>query len=101
MRVYIAGPYSIGDPAVNVKNAMDAANQLLDAGHQPYIPHLTHFLHMYHPRNISVWYELDNAWLAVSEALIRLPGVSSGAEAEVRLALKLGIPVMRLEELCE
>jgi hypothetical protein len=93
MRVYIAGPYTKGDVAVNVRTAMLAGLTLLKAGHAPYVPHLTHFLHILDPQPYHVWLDLDNAYLPYCEALIRLEGESSGADAEVALAHKLFIPV--------
>jgi hypothetical protein len=93
MRIYVAGPYSKGDTAINVRNAMEAGVKLLELGHAPYVPHLTHFLHLHKPQPYEVWTTLDNAYLPYCEALIRLPGESSGADAEVALARKLSIPV--------
>lgn len=98
MRVYVAGPYTKGDVAVNVRNAMEAGIQLLEAGHQPYVPHLTHFLHMHKPQPYVVWTELDNAYLPYCEAMICLPGESTGADAEVVLAHSLHIPVFNSVE---
>lgn len=92
-RVYVAGPYTHGDVAVNVKTALDAAIALLDAGFAPYVPHLTHFLHMMHPRPYKDWIALDLEWLPVCDALIRLHGESPGADREVAEAQRLGIPV--------
>ena len=37
--------------------------------------------------------ELDIEWLSVCDALLRLPGNSSGAEAEVEFARSNSIPV--------
>ncbi len=93
MIVYIAGPYTLGDVAVNVKDAIDAGVRVLDAGHAPFIPHLSHFIHMNSPRDYQVWIDMDNAFVPVCNALIRLPGKSSGADAEVALAEELNIPV--------
>ena len=93
MRVYIAGPYTEGDVAVNVANAIKAGTQVLDAGHTPFIPHLTHFWHMLFPHEYHTWIAYDNVWVMVCDALIRLPGESSGADGEVRLASQVHIPV--------
>lgn len=93
MRVYVAGPYTLGDPVINVRKAIEAGQQLLEAGHSPYVPHLTMFWHFLFPADPSVWYELDNEWLAVSEALVRLPGESVGADNEATLAAARFIPV--------
>jgi len=39
-RVYIAGPYTLGDKEANVLGAINAATVLLDSGFAPYVPHL-------------------------------------------------------------
>jgi hypothetical protein len=93
LRVYIAGPYTKGDVAVNVAIAVDAGTKVADAGHHPFIPHLSHFWHYRNVRPYEFWLDQDMAWLRVSEALIRLPGESSGADKEVAEAERLGIPV--------
>jgi hypothetical protein len=99
-RVYVAGPYSSGDVAANVRNAYAAATRLADAGFAPFVPHHTHFWHLLFPRPYEEWLRLDLAFLPCCEAVLRLPGESSGADAEVREATTLRIPVFDdLEEL--
>jgi hypothetical protein len=99
-RIYVAGPYSKGDVAVNVKTAIDVGNQLADHGFAPYIPHFTHFWHMLHPRPYEFWLAHDNEFLPVCHALLRIPGDSSGGDAEVKLAESLNLPVFfTVEEL--
>lgn len=93
MRVYIAGPYTKGDVAVNVRRAIEAASKVWDHGHYPYVPHLTHFWHMITPRPYEDWLDLDNQFLPCCDALVRLSGCSSGAGKEVELARSLGIPI--------
>lgn len=93
MKVYVAGPYTSGDPAVNTRTAMLAGIALIEAGHYPFIPHLFHFLHFLSPQEYHVWTDQDFAWLPDCHALIRLPGESSGADAEVKVAEQLNIPV--------
>ncbi len=92
-RIYIAGPYTKGDVAINVRNAIEAANSLADAGFAPFIPHMSHFWHMLFPRLYEFWLDLDNQFLPVCDALLRLPGESSGSDKEVALARSLNIPV--------
>lgn len=91
-RIFISGPYS-SDPAVNVPLAIDAMHALMDAGFAPMCPHLTHFAHLQRERPYREWMALDAAWLRVSEAVVRLPGMSPGADEECALARSLGIPV--------
>lgn len=93
MRIYIAAPYTNGDVAQNVRKVMEVANKLMDMGHIPFIPHLTHFQHLYFPRPYEDWIKLDNEFLPFCEAVIRLEGESKGADAEVKLAKNLGIKI--------
>lgn len=93
IRVYVAGPYTKGDVAVNVRNAFAAADELASLGFAPYVPHATHFFHMLFPRPYEFWLKLDNEFLPCCHAVVRLRGESSGADKEIDLAKKLGIPV--------
>ena len=93
MKVYIAGPYTQGDVAVNVRQAMMAGLEVMRYGHYPFIPHLFHFVHLVSPQDYSTWIELDLEFLPTCDALLRLPGPSKGADAEVIEARKLGMPV--------
>lgn len=92
-RIYIAGPYTHGDTAINVRNAYSAANQLADLGFAPFVPHATHFWHMLFPRPYEFWLDLDNQFLPLCQAVLRIPGPSTGADKEVRLAERIGVPV--------
>jgi hypothetical protein len=91
MRIFIAGPYTSPDPAVNVRAAIDAATRILDAGHTPFVPHLTHFWHVIVPRPYETWTAWDLEWLKVCDAVVRLPGRSPGADAEMSEAANLGL----------
>jgi hypothetical protein len=92
-KIYVAGPYTNGDPALNVSNAFEVANKLADLGFAPYVPHATHFWHMSFPRPYEFWVELHNEFLPMCDALIRLEGESTGADREVEYAKQLGKPV--------
>jgi hypothetical protein len=92
-KVSVAGPYTQGDVAQNVRRAYEAANQLADLGFAPFVPHGTHFWHMLFPRPYEFWLELDNQFLPCCDAVLRLPGPSNGADNEVKLAQELGKPV--------
>ncbi len=93
MRIYVAGPYTKGDVAVNVSEAILAASELLQLGHIPFVPHLCHFWHMLTPQDYEVWTQWDMEWLPFCEAVLRLPGESEGADAEVEWALQHDIKV--------
>lgn len=92
-RIYIAGPYSVGDVAQNVARALAMADWLAREGCAPFCPHLSHFFHLLHPHPWHFWIEQDLEWLRCCHALVRLPGESQGAEVEVVQARALGLPV--------
>ena len=92
-KVYVAGPYTKGDVAQNVRIAIEYGDRLIINGYIPYIPHLTHFWHLIFPHDYEYWLNLDNEWLALCDMVLRIPGDSPGADAEVELAKSLGIPV--------
>jgi len=93
IKVYIAGPYSVGDTCQHVRTAIDIAERLLDAGMAPYIPHLAHFWSLVHQHTTVEWEQYYNPWLDMCDALIRFPGESRGADKEVARANKKGIKV--------
>jgi hypothetical protein len=98
-KVFIAGPYTKGDVALNVRKAARAADRVWAAGFTPFLPHLTHLWHLISPHPYLDWLALDLEWLAVCDHLVRLPGESGGADGEVARALELRIPVYEgLEE---
>ena len=100
--VYIACPYTKGDVAENVANSMHAWDQLYDAGFIPFNPLFSHFQHLHRQRPYQDWTRYDNAWIPKCDAILRLPGESSGAEKEVSLAWSIGSPVFHsFAELCE
>ena len=92
-RIYVAGPISKGDRETNYAAAIDAADRLLVAGWNPYVPHLCHWWHERHSHTHAEWMAHDFVWVAACDALVRLPGESAGADQEVALACRLGIPV--------
>ena len=94
MKVYIASPYTKGDVALNVKAQIDTASEIVSAGHTPFWPLSSHFLHMAHPQPYERWMELDLEWLLVCDMVLRLPGESAGADREVKLAQEHGIKVV-------
>lgn len=98
LRVYIAGPYTQGDPLLNIRAAIQAGDVVLKSGHTPFIPHMNYTWHLLCPHEPSTWYQWDLEWLEMCDGLIRLPGESWGADREVEFAQGHGIPVYTLEE---
>lgn len=93
LKIYIAGPYTHGDTAEHVREAILVGLAVADLGHAPFIPHLYHFAHMLSPRPYEFWMTLDLTWLAACDGVLRLPGHSPGADREVERAKVLGLPV--------
>jgi len=93
VRIYIASPYTLGDPVLNVRKSLATADALLRMGHTPFVPLLSHFWHFYSPKPYSAWLEMDLEWVTVCDALLRLPGESAGADREVEQAAACGLPV--------
>ena len=93
MKIYIAGPYTKGDTAENVRNAIYAGNFLANKGHAVFIPHLTHFWHMLIPNGYDFWMKQDEIWLRECDAVYRIDGESAGADKECEIARSLGMPI--------
>lgn len=93
MRVYVAGPYSQGDKDVNVERAMLIASRLMAAGHEPFVPHLSHFWDRVYPQDYGRWMTWCLAWVGQCQALIRLAGASAGADREAARAREMGLPI--------
>lgn len=97
MLIYVAGPYSapiVEERENNVERAMDAGQDIIERGHWPVIPHLSHWFDLYTQQALT--YAQYIAWglalLRRCDALLFL-GSSPGAERERSLALELGIPI--------
>lgn len=93
VKVYVAGPYTKGDPCENTHNMIMAGNKLLDAGLIPFLPLLSHFWHTVTPRHYEDWMKIDFAFIPSCDVMLRLPGESSGADREEAEAKRLGIPI--------
>ena len=93
MKVYVSGPMALGDMAENLREAMRCGAALIGEGHAPYIPQLSFFLNVHYPISYERWIKTDLEWVKCCQALIRLPGASSGAEREIEAAHHFSIPV--------
>lgn len=113
-RVYIAGPISKGDMLHNVQQADDAFFDLLRGGFAPFNPMLSVFSGSAWrdpfddvlatagslPRGTTHadWLDADLPWVAVADAVLRLPGESVGADRETDMAHIHGVPVFHSVE---
>jgi hypothetical protein len=113
-RIYIAGPISKGRLAENVNRATAAFVELAQAGFAPLCPHWSVYAKSCEPVNADPhsdvvkcygtaagndrmehadWLGVDLPWVEVADAVLRLPGESRGADAEVAHARRVGVPV--------
>lgn len=95
LRVYIAGPMTHGEPGQNLSAAAHAAAVLVRAGCAVYVPHLYWLVDAVSPCAREDWMRSDLAWVERSDALLRLPGKSPGADIEVKHAERNGVTVFR------
>lgn len=92
--VYVAAPYTRPDPVHNTHLLIAAVDEMVDEGVvTPIAPHLTLLWHVVRPRPLDFWYAYDLATVARCDAVLRLPGESTGADREVEFALSRSIPV--------
>lgn len=103
IKIYVAGPYTPIDsnlhdaPRIaskNVNNAIKAGIEIIKKGHIPFIPHLTHYIHLESddPFSKEIYYEYDMTWLKLCDALLYL-GSSPGADNELEIAKKLNFKI--------
>ena len=95
-RVYVAGPISEGDPVANCQRAIQVGFELMDLGYAPFVPHYSYFVDMdstHGAGRYEQWITIDLSYISVCHALLRLPGISKGADREVSFATGLAIPV--------
>lgn len=99
---YVAGPISKGPIMENVRQAFEAANELLLEGIVPVVPHSTVFWNwMYPPKeqknqylgDHELWLPYDRAFLEWADCLLRLPGYSYGSVQEVTWMREMEKPV--------
>ena len=113
--IYLAGPLGTNskcDSQVQFENVKRACEWAERIHHQywgapqyepvrVYIPHLSWFHATMCGASFSrdFWLKLDEHWVRASDFLVRMPGDSTGADNEVRLANELNIPVIHADEL--
>lgn len=106
MNVYVAGPYTSTEPPSgmdfwevgsegqhNVQRAIHAGQDLAEGGHTPFVPHLFALWDLVRPNGYEFYMTMCLAYVAKSDALVRLSGDSPGADREVELAKSLNIPI--------
>jgi nucleoside 2-deoxyribosyltransferase len=98
--LYLAGPYTHPDPIENTHRAAIVGTLIYEQTEWvPFIPHLSLLWHMVTPRMPAHWYELDLHQLAHCDAIVRLPGASTGADREMEVAAELGLRIVAFRDL--
>ncbi len=98
-RVFIASPYTKPDPCINVNISSKVLSDLLDDGKCIPVTMLwTHFFHSIHPRSYESWLFYCMSFIPICDAMLVLPGESSGKDREVEIAKSLGKPIFYSKE---
>lgn len=98
--IYLAGPFTSPDPVENTYKAARLGTALWEEMKVlPFTPHLFIGWHTICPRPIEFWYDIDLSYIDKCDAIIRLPGTSPGADAEMVYAAEKGIPEVPFEDL--
>lgn len=95
LKVYIASPYTLGDPLTNVNRQIAIAEELRSKDDRilPFWPLQSHYWDQLYQHDYDFWMKLCIDWLSTMDVLLRLLGESKGADKEVKIAKQLGIPV--------
>ncbi len=102
MLVYLATPYTKGDVAINIHNAIKLAEQIVELGYIPYVPIWTHFWHIISPHPWEYWMKIDEEIMLRCDCVLRGDGESNGADIEIERAQQAGMPIyFSIEELRE
>lgn len=91
---YVAGPYSHGNPILNVRKAIEVGNKIAAMGFAVFIPHLNFAWELVCPEHdYEFWLAQDMSILERSDFLYSIDGISPGRDREVKLCGERGIPV--------
>ena len=104
IKVYIASPYTLGDVKRNVEKQIEVSNLLRITNENilPYWPLSSHYWNELYEHDYNFWMKLCLDWLMTMDCVLRLEGESKGADKEVLVAKRLGIPVFySIEKLLE
>ena len=108
LRIYIAGPYcprgAIEHDAAriaqhNVDRALEVANALIKKGHYPFVPHLSHYIHIHYSCKEDYggdfYYRYDNTFLDIWAQALFLIDHSPGATAELKRARMRNLKIFK------
>jgi hypothetical protein len=86
--VFVSGPVS-SDPYGSVRQGIKAFDELRAKGHVPILPQLSVFQEIISPRDYEDWMAYFDAIIERCDVLLRLEGISSGADREVARAMEM------------
>ncbi len=105
--IYISGPMTNGGGPIDwlkIGEGVEAGVELMKDGYAVIMPQLTAYTRtalawagkctdVNCGLDYSIWLDMDNALVAVSDAVLRISGPSKGADMEINMAKNLGKPV--------
>lgn len=98
LKVYVAGPINgSGDREENCRKAEDIAARLWRKGYCSFVAHANNAWMRRHNFTEDEALAWDFRWLDTCDAVVRLPGVSPGSDAEVQRARYRGMAVVHLD----
>ena len=92
-RIFISGPLTVGDQMMNIRNAIDVAEIVINGKHCPVVPHYSSYHNMIHQHSYDDWMNICYCMLEGSDVMFRINGKSYGADLEEKFANKHGIPI--------
>ncbi len=93
--LYVAGPFTKGNPIHNTIRAVEIADKLIERGYACIIPHMSLYHQAMSPKRTGFfWYGYDLEFMYRCDAVYRMKGKSWGADLEVRKALERGMEVI-------
>lgn len=102
--IYVAGYFS-ANPAHGVRNAIDHARTLEDAGFTVFVPHVSILTDIIYPQSPDHWYAYDLALLARCDCMYVCPddetARSAGVHEEILFCEQRGIPVFYTQPAAE
>jgi nucleoside 2-deoxyribosyltransferase len=94
--VYMAGPIK-GNQLGCVREAIPIFRRLRDIGFVPFMPQLSVIMEMVESMEYEEYMAYDFDMLRHCDLLVRIPGISPGADREVSFCHGHGIPVIILD----
>jgi len=92
--IYIAHPITIGQPDRNMRNMIDACEEVWKLGCFAYGAFLNIMWEVVYPKTEGEYLKHDIAWMKKCDIAWRIPGESKGADKEIDKAIKAGIPIV-------